>query len=98
MHSFTRFLLFGPFPKNTRLLEVHDQVFCEPPANEERHYHSAMKYLMAERVEGDSEDHGAGLATLVVIMSRLRSPAYDEKAIDVLFFFNERFCSPPASD
>jgi hypothetical protein len=79
-------------------LEVHDQVFCEPPANEERHYNPAMKYLMEERVEGDTEDHGAGLTTLVVIMNLLRSPAYDKKAIDVLFFFNERFCSPPASE
>lgn len=31
-------------------------------------------------------------------MKRLRSPAYEEKALDILFIFNERFCSPAASD
>lgn len=79
-------------------LDVHNAVFCEPPADE-NHVNSAFeRYLMDGRTEGDSEDYGDGLTTVVAIMNRLRSRPYDEKALDVLFTFNERFCSLPASD
>ena len=73
-------------------------MFCDPPTEAERHFKSAMKYLMQDRTEGDTKLYGSPLETLVAIMNRLRTALYEQKALNVLFIFNERFCDPPASD